>query len=108
MAETHGFSFVVEEELCEGDLVAVTVTTPGGRDVQLYADVELVGRTAILRHLAIYGVNVASRELGWAVLRGMARAAMEVFDVDCIRIEEAWRLSGANPGRSLRPIEFRR
>lgn len=41
-------------------------------------------------------------------LRDMARAAMEVFDVDGIRIEEARRTSGAGPGRVVRAIEFRR
>jgi hypothetical protein len=38
----------------------------------------------------------------------MAQAAMEEFDVDCIRIEEARRISGANPGRTIGSIEFRR
>jgi hypothetical protein len=38
----------------------------------------------------------------------MARAAMEVFDVDCIRIEEARRTTGAHAGRTVKTITFRR
>jgi len=108
MPRSHGFAFAIDEELSEGDLVAVAVTTPSGKTVQLWAEVELAGRTIVLRQFAIYGVDASPGELGWTVLRGMAHAAMEEFDVDCIRIEEARRTSGARPGRALRPIEFRR
>jgi hypothetical protein len=104
----HGFAFVLDEELSEGDLVAVVVTTPSGRAIQLYAEVELAGRIVTLRQLAVYGVNATAGELGAATLRAMARAAMEDFDVDCIRIEETRRTSGAGPGRTVRTIEFRR
>jgi len=45
-------------------------------------------------------------DFGIAGLRKLARAAMEEFDVDCIRIEEARRTSGA--GRTVERIEFRR
>ncbi|MGE0119871.1 MAG: hypothetical protein AB7S71_10960 [Dongiaceae bacterium] len=108
MSEGHGFVFVLDEELSEDDLVALVVTTPAGQTVQIWAEVELIGRTATLRQFAIYGVDVSAKELGLAALRAMARAAMEDFDVDCIRIEEARRTSGANPGRTARSIEFRR
>ena len=74
----------------------------------MWAEVELTGRTAILRQFAIYGVNVGARELGFGALRAMANAAMEEFDVDCLRIEEARRTSGAVPGRTIKFLEFRR
>ena len=106
--ESHGFAFVLDEELSEGDLVAAMVTTPLGKAIQLYAEVELTGRTMILRQLAVYGVNATAGELGPAMLRNLARAAMEEFDVDCIRIEETRRTSGAGAGRAVQPIEFRR
>jgi hypothetical protein len=35
-------------------------------------------------------------------------AAMEVFDVDRIRIEEARRTSGAHAGRVVKTLTFRR
>jgi hypothetical protein len=107
MTQAGGFLFVVDEELSEGDLVAVIVTTPAGRTLQLYAEVELVERTVVLRQFAIYGVNAMEGEVGPTTLRKLARAAMEEFDVDHIRIEEARRTSGANPGRAL-TIEFKR
>jgi hypothetical protein len=108
MGGTHGFTFLLDEELSEGNLVALVVTTPSGQTVQLYAEVELLERTAVLRQLAVYGLGVGRHTVGPAVLRAMAQAAMEDFDVDCIRIEETRRTSGAGPGRAVRSIEFRR
>jgi hypothetical protein len=107
MPESDGFLFELVEDLCEGSLVAVDVTTPSRQRVQIWTDVELIGRTAVLRQFSIYGVTVGSRELGPAMLRRMVRAAMEIYDVDCIRIEEALRVSGASR-RRIRPIVFRR
>src|SRR5436305_8760900 len=97
----HGFVFALDEELSEGELVAVIVTTPSGKTVQLYAEVELAGRMIVLRQLAIYGVNAQPGALGPVALRNMARAAVEDFDVDSIRIEETRRTSGAGPGRAV-------
>jgi len=108
MAAPHGFVFVVDEGLCEGALIGLVVTTPAGATVELWSEVELTGRTVVLRQFAIFGVDVSARELGAGVLRAMARAAMEEFDVDRIRIEEARRTSGAVPGRTIPVIEFRR
>lgn len=103
-----GYVFELDEELSEGDLVGITVTTPLGRTVELWAEVKLVERTAVLRQFAIYGVDLEPGRLGVAALREMAQAAMEAFDVDSIRIEEARRTSGAGSGRTVGPIEFRR
>jgi len=104
----HGFRFELDEELSEGNLVALEVGTPTGRAIQLYAEVELIGRTGILRQIAIYAANMVPNDFGIAGLRKLARAAMEEFDVDCIRIEEARRTSGAGAGRTVERIEFRR
>ncbi len=108
MGGAHGFSFELDEELSEGNLAAVIATAPAGKVLQLWAEVELIGRTVVLRQFAIYGVNATARELGPTLLRRMAHAAMEEFDVDCIRIEEARRTSGARPGRAVGTVEFRR
>lgn len=108
MTENDGFVLEPIEELCEGSLLAVAVTTPTGQRVQIWTEVELVqGKTAVLRQLSIYGVTVGSRELGPVMLRRMVHAAMEAYDVDCIRIEEALRISGASRRRT-KPIVFRR
>src|SRR5438132_10336228 len=87
MASEHGFLFPLDEELSEHNLVAVVVTTPTNRAIQIWTEVELAGRTAILRQFAIYGIDAAPRHIGAVTLRAMARAAMEEFNVDCIRIE---------------------
>jgi hypothetical protein len=108
MAARGEFSFEIDEELSEDDLVALIVTTPSKKRVQIWTEVELDGRTAVLRQFAIYGVGVRPGSLGGTELRQMARAAMEVFDVDCIRIEEARRTTGAHAGRTVKTITFRR
>lgn len=108
MTTTNGFAFELVEELCEGSLVAVTVTTPAGQRVQIWTEVDLAeARTAVLRQFSIYGESVRSGEMGPAALRQMVRAAMVTYDVDCIRIEEALRISGASRRRT-RPVVFRR
>lgn len=108
MAEADGFVFVLDEELSEDDLVAVIVTTPCGKTLEIWTEVELDGRIAILRQFAIYGVNAQPGEFGQILLRDLAQAAMEEFDVDLIRIEETRRAKGQGPGRAVRPLRFRR
>jgi hypothetical protein len=106
--DASGFGFSIDEELSEDNLVAVIVTTPSGKGVRVWSEVEIVETTIVLRQFAIFGVDSSLGDLGWTVIRGMARAALECFDVDCIRVEGARRTSGANPGRNVPPIEFRR
>ncbi|MCK4869165.1 MAG: hypothetical protein KAT39_14025 [Alphaproteobacteria bacterium] len=108
MAEADGFVFVLDEELSEDDLVAMTVTTPSGQSLQLWAEVELSEGAAILRQFAIYGANAQPGEFGQTLLRDLAQAAMEEFDVDLIRIEETRRAKDQGPGRAVRPLRFRR
>ena len=69
MRGTHGFAFVLDDELCEDDLVAVVVTTPSGQVVRFWAEVEFSGTAIVLRQLAIYGLNVTRGVLGWTLLR---------------------------------------
>jgi hypothetical protein len=95
------FRFDILDDLSDGSSVAVSVTTPEGKGVQLYGEVILNGRHAVIRQFSIHGAEVTTGYLGLATLRAMARDAMETFDVDSIRIEEARRISGANPGRTL-------
>jgi hypothetical protein len=108
MLGDHGFSFVLDEELSEDNLVAFIVTTPSGKTVHIWFELELDGRTAILRQFAIGGLDGTPVALGFRVLRNMARAAMEEYDVDCIQIKEARRTTGACPGRIASQILFRR
>ena len=101
------FRFDVLDDLTDGPNVAVSVTTPEGKAVQLYGEAVLDGRNLVIRQFSIFGEKVAAGYLGVANLRAMARDAMETFDVDSIRIEEARRISGANPGRALTLTFFR-
>jgi len=108
MAKHDGYAFELDDELSEGDLVALRAVAADGHAILLYAQVELTEQTVILRQLAIYGVGTGPGDVGPARLRQLVRALMEEFDVDHIRIEEARRLTGANPNRTVRGISFRR
>jgi hypothetical protein len=105
---THGFTFEIDEVLSEGSLLGLTVTMPTGAVVELWAEVELRDRTAILSQFAIYAVPASGPGPRPALLRKMALAAMEEFDVDCIRIEEALRTTGPRTGRTVERITFSR
>lgn len=102
------FEFEIDDSLSDGNVVTALVTTPSGKVLEVISEVELVGRMLIFRQFAIWGVDLGPGELGWPTLRSLVRAVMETFDVDFIRIEEAWRTSGANPNRTTKTIEFRR
>ena len=108
MGNRHGFIFVLDEEISEGNFVAFIVTTPSGITVHIWFELELNGRAAILHQFLIDGLKGKPVVLGPTVLRNMARAAMEEYNVDCIRIEKALRTTGAGPGRIATAIEFRR
>jgi hypothetical protein len=62
MVGRHGFSFAVNSELTDDKYLAIVATTPDGKILELWAEVELTGRTAILRQFAIYGANVGPRQ----------------------------------------------
>lgn len=104
----HGFTFRLDDELTEGNSVALTVVLPDGRSLQIWAETFLHDRAVTLRQFAIYGHDVLPQKLGAGLLLQLAQAVMEEFDVDSIRIEEARRTSGANPNRTLKTIEIRR
>lgn len=103
-----GFVFEEEPDLTGGDLLAPIVTLPNGEQLRLWSQVELVRDEVILRQFSIYGAQDGPLKLGVAMLRRLAQAAMETFDVACIRVVEASRTSGASPGRRPPTITFRR
>ncbi len=53
MPGSQSFVFELDEKLSDGGHVAMVVTMPSGRRLQLWAEVELVGRRAIPRQFAI-------------------------------------------------------
>jgi hypothetical protein len=85
------------------DTVLVTVVDGNHRN-DVVADLELLGRSAVLRGLHIQGAGRNS--LGLSALSGLIRWAKEYMDVDQIRIEGATRTSGAGPGRVPAAIVF--
>lgn len=108
MGESDGFSFELDEGLTDGNVLALRVTTANGEELQLWSEVALIDRTVTLHQFAIYGANMGINRFGLRQLRQMAQAAMEEFDVDCIRIEEARRTSGSRPSRTVSKLIFRR
>jgi hypothetical protein len=108
MVEARGFSFQLNASLTEDNLLVFNVRIPDGRRVDIMGEFELDAGQVTIRQFAIYGVGFAARDLGPSSLREMARAALEGFDVQTIRIDAARRTSGANPGRTTASIEFRR
>jgi hypothetical protein len=108
MIKARGFSFELDAGLTEGNFLVFSVHIPDGRRVDILGEFELHAGQVNIRQFGIYGVGFAARDLGPSVLREMARAALEGFDVQIIRIDGARRTSGANPGRTVGSIAFRR
>lgn len=107
------YRFTLLNDLSEDNLVAIRADRPGGEAILIWAEVELEGRMAILRQPFIGGFDAAARRdlrgrLGHGGVLQLVQEAMEQFDVDCIRIEQARRISGANPGRAIDNLVFRR
>jgi hypothetical protein len=80
----------------DGTTVLVTLTDEV-QVIQILADVELAGRTAVFRGLHILGGG--RNTLGPRALRELIDWAKVQLDVDQLRIEGATRTSGAGPGR---------
>ncbi len=113
MSRASGYRFTLLQDLSEDSLVAIRADLPGGEAILIWAEVELDGRTAILCQPFIGGFDAATGRdmqgrLGPRGVRRLVHEAMEQFDVDCIGIEQARRISGANPGRPVKNLVFRR
>ena len=85
------------------DTVLVKLTD-GAHVIDVLADVEFAGRTAVLRGLHILGGG--ANTLGPNALRELINWAKVQLDVDHLRIEGATRTSGAGPGRVPTGIVF--
>jgi hypothetical protein len=92
-----------ELEFGGADTVLATLSD-GVQLIQVLVDVELVGRTAVLRGLHIDGGG--RNTLGQRALRELVNWTKVQLDVDELRIEGATRTSGAGPGRIPPPIIF--
>ena len=63
MTPEAAFTFEVEDEYTQDDLLCLVITMADGRVLQFLAQIELVGRAVILRQVALYGLNVRRGEL---------------------------------------------
>ncbi|HVB68865.1 MAG TPA: hypothetical protein VNE67_13525 [Acetobacteraceae bacterium] len=92
-------------EITPHDLIHACLSD-GCREIEVLGTVRIAGRTARILALHVQGAGPGS--LGISGLRGLAGWAMEVLDVDELRIEGAARTSGAGPGRTPGTLVFRR
>jgi hypothetical protein len=98
---------VLSADDTDDPVVTAEIKTPAGT-LRLMAEPEWPGRVLILHGCHMHGEDVGPNAFGWRELRWLAAAAMEVLDVDEIRVEGEVRTSGANPGRRPRPLRFAR
>lgn len=107
MLNSGEFSLVVVEDQSEGDILTVRLIMPSGQlDVQ--AEAHLDQRTLTLARFNIEGIDIGVNDVGAGGLLRLAQLAMEVFDVDCLRIDPSRRTSGARRFRYTAPLTFRR
>ena len=107
MLSAGAVGFEVIGDLSAGDILTLRITAPFGR-VDVQGEVEFDGSTLVLRGFNIEGVDIGAGALGVRALRELAQVAMEVFDVDTIRIASARRTSGAGRNRYTATLQFRR
>ncbi len=94
-------------DITDDPVVTAEIVTPAGT-LRAMAEPERNGRTLILHGYHMHGEDIGPNEFGARQLRWLAQAAMEMFDVDEIRVEGEVRTSGANPGYRPRPLRFTR
>jgi hypothetical protein len=97
---------IIREQSDENIVVARVVTSFG--TILVMAEVELEDRSLILSGVHVQGDDVKANEIGVSGLRHMIQEAMEELGVDEIVIVGAVRSTGANPGRTPRPLRFTR
>jgi hypothetical protein len=85
------------DEMVDHPVVTVNVDTPAG-ELRAMAVPSLVGRTLLLTGLHIHGELTSANTVGAANLIVVARALMEMMDVDELIVAAGVRTTGANPG----------
>lgn len=92
----------VEDET-DDPVVTVEFQTPAGM-IKFMAEADERGSTLCLRKAHIEGPG--ANEVGVSNLRVLAAYVMEGMGYDEIEVEGASRTTGANPGRTPRPLRF--
>jgi hypothetical protein len=99
--------FVLEEDTTDDPVATVHIDTPSGR---LFAMAECMRseRTITLAGLHVHGDRTVANTVGPANLIVLAQAFMETMDVDELVVTGGLRTTGANPGKTPRPVRFAR
>jgi len=89
--------------------VCIIASTPAGQ-IQISGCISMMGDTRlVVDKIQVYGLgNLKSGQAGRQQLKDVVQAIMEYINVEEIHVLEAWRVSGANPGRTVGPFAFRR
>jgi RHS repeat-associated protein len=86
-----------------GGVIDQVIQTSAG-PVRVYCDVTVEGTTAVVKDLLIYPADsTGSLDVGYSQMRQGIRALQQDLKAqgfDSMRVEDAYRISGANPGRS--------
>jgi hypothetical protein len=99
---------VILDDGTEGTVATAKITTPAGTLLLMFERPEMRDSCLFLHECHMQGDDVGSKEFGHAKLYWLARAVMELLDVEQIEIEGTIRTSGRNPGHRPRPVRFAR
>ncbi len=99
---------VILDDGTEGTVATARITTPVGTLLLMFERPEIRDRSLILHECHMHGEDVGAQQFGHEKIDWLARAVMELLDVEQIEIEGAIRTSGRNPGHRPRPVRFAR
>lgn len=99
---------VILDDATEATVATARIITPAGSLLIMFEQPELRGHCLVLRECHMHGEDVGPKAFGHTQIYWLARAAMELLDVEQIQIEGAIRTSGRNPGHRPRAVRFTR
>jgi hypothetical protein len=104
---SNDIRFQLADDDTDHPIVTLHIETPAGR-LYAMAVVERLGRCIALLGLHVHGDRTAVNQVGSGNLRRVARAFMEVFDVETLLVTGGIRTTGARPGKGSRRLRFTR
>jgi hypothetical protein len=99
--------FDLAEDATDHPVTTLTVDTPAGRLIVMATCLQS-RRSMTLLGLHAHGETVGANAIGAANLAVIARAFMELMDLDELVVAGGTRTTGANPSRIPRRIRFAR
>lgn len=98
-------SFDIVGDDTDDPVATIAFSVPQGL-LKFMAEVEVKGRTLVLRGMHVQGSQ--ANAVGGHNLRLLAEVVMERMDFDGLIVEGAIRTTGSNPGRRPRKLRFTR